>query len=66
LAFTSVALVVFVIVGEVLWIPGLVLAVGSMLGAHLAVKVAVKASHNSIKWFLFLMTLVAVIGGLVF
>jgi uncharacterized membrane protein YfcA len=66
LAFTAVALAVFVVVGEVLWIPGLVLAMGSMAGAHLAVKVAVKASQNSIKWFLFVMTLFAVIGGLVF
>lgn len=66
LAFTSVALVIFVMVGEVLWIPGLVLGLGSMLGAHLAVKVAVKASQDSIKWFLFLMTLFAVIGSLIF
>lgn len=65
LAFTSVALIVFIIFDQVWWVPGLVLAVGSMTGAHLAVKVAVKASQNSIKWFLFLMTLLAVIGGFV-
>jgi hypothetical protein len=35
-----------------------------MTGAHLAVKLAVRASPEAIKWFLFLMTLVAVAGGL--
>jgi len=66
LAFTSVALVIFIAFDQVWWIPGLILATGSMAGAHLAVKVAVRASQESIKWFLFLMTLCAVIAGLVF
>ena len=63
LAFTAVAVVIFVAFGQVSWLPGLVLASGSMAGAHLAVKIAVRASRNSIKWFLFLMTLCAVLGG---
>lgn len=66
LAFTSVALIVFIIFDQVWWIPGLILAAGSMCGAHLAVKIAVKASQESIKWFLFVMTLFAVIGGFLF
>lgn len=66
LAFTSVALIIFVIFDQVWWIPGLVLGVGSMAGAHLAVKLAVRASQQSIKWFLFLMTLCAVVAGLLF
>ncbi len=66
LAFTSVALIVFIIFDQVWWIPGLILALGSMTGAHLAVKIAVKASQDSIKWFLFVMTLLAVIGGFMF
>ncbi|MBT3531848.1 MAG: sulfite exporter TauE/SafE family protein [Gammaproteobacteria bacterium] len=66
LAFTSVALMVFIIFDQVWWVPGLILAIGSMTGAHLAVKIAVKASQNSIKWFLFIMTLFAVIGGFLF
>jgi hypothetical protein len=63
LAFTSVAIVIFILFDQVRWIPGLILAVGTMAGAHVAVKVAVKASQNSIKWFLFVMTLMAVTGG---
>ena len=66
LAFTSVALVIFIAFDQVWWIPGLILATGSMAGAHLAVKVAVRTSQESMKWFLFLMTLFAVIAGLVF
>lgn len=66
LAFTSVAMLVFIAFGQIWWIPGLILAAGTMTGAHLAVKVAVRASPNNIKWFLFLMTLLAVIGGIVF
>lgn len=66
LAFTSVALVVFILFDQVWWVPGLILAAGSMTGAHLAVKLAVRASPDSIKWFLFLMTLCAVVAGLVF
>ena len=63
LAFTSVALGVFIAFDLVAWMPGLILAIGSMTGAQLAVKLAVRASPQAIKWFLFAMTLVAVIGG---
>lgn len=66
LAFTSIALLIFIAFDQVWWIPGLILAAGSMTGAHLAVKLAVQASQKAIKWFLFLMTLVAVIAGFLF
>lgn len=66
LAFTSVALLIFIIFDQIWWVPGLILAVGSMFGAHLAVKLAVRASQTSIKWFLFLMTLCAVLASLFF
>ena len=65
-AFTSVAVVVFIAFDQIWWIPGLFLAAGSMAGAHLAVKIAVRASPHSIKWFLFLMTLCAVSAGFLF
>jgi uncharacterized membrane protein YfcA len=63
LAFTGVALLVFALFDQVAWIPGLIMAAGSMIGANLAVKFAVKSSQNTIKWFLFLMTLGAVVAG---
>jgi uncharacterized membrane protein YfcA len=65
LAFTSVALLVFIAFDQVMWVPGLILAMGSMTGAHFAVKIAINASQNTIKWFLFAMTIAAVIGGFV-
>ena len=64
LAFTVVALAVFIAFDQVWWLPGIILACGSMLGAHLAVKIAVKASQDHMKWFLFAMTILAVAGGL--
>ena len=66
LSFTAVAFVIFAVLGLIQWLPGLIVACGSMLGAHLAVKLAVRASQNTIKWFLFLMTVCAVIGGFLF
>jgi uncharacterized membrane protein YfcA len=59
LAFTLVAMAFFIAQDLVLWIPGLILAIGSMVGAWIAVKVSIKVEQNTIKWFLFLMTLVA-------
>ncbi|MGF1867013.1 sulfite exporter TauE/SafE family protein [Enterovibrio norvegicus] len=58
LAFTGVSLAIFVWQDLILWLPGLLLAIGSMFGAWIAVKFAVKANPNTLKWFLFIMTLV--------
>ena len=66
LAFTIVAMIIFVAFDLVWWVPGFILASGSMVGAHIAVKIAIKASQESIKWFLFAMTILAVLGGLFF
>jgi uncharacterized membrane protein YfcA len=63
MAFTVVSVAVFVVFDQVRWVPGLILAAGTMAGAHLAVKFAVQASPATIKWFLFVMTLFAVAGG---
>lgn len=58
-AFTGIALLLFIWRGQVLWVPGLVLACGTMLGAHVGVKMTIRASAQTLKWFLLLMTLVA-------
>ena len=58
-AFTMLALSVFVLRDQVMWVPGLTIAIGSMLGAHLAVKITINISQKALKWFLFLMTIVA-------
>lgn len=66
LAFTAVALLVFIARDQVLWLPGLVLAAGYILGAHYSVKIAIKVKQNTLKWFLFIMTLFGCIAAMIF
>jgi len=63
LAFTTVALGIFIAFDKVYWIAGLLLALGSMAGAWLAVKIAVRISQRALRWILFALTLAAVAGG---
>lgn len=58
-AFTLIALVVFIVDDLVLWLPGLILGVSTMLGAALGVRMALKVRQETLKWFLFLMTVCA-------
>jgi uncharacterized membrane protein YfcA len=57
LGFTSIALVIFIARDQIAWIPGLILASTMMIGAHHGVKFAIKAKAESLKWFLFVMTI---------
>ncbi len=65
-AFTILSLAIFVWNDQVLWVPGLILAAGSMIGAHLAVKITIQLSQKALKWFLFIMTIVASLAALIF
>lgn len=56
-AFTLFALLLFIIRDQVMWVPGLTLAAGSMLGAYLAVRITINISQQSLKWFIFIMTI---------
>lgn len=53
--FSAVALLVFAVRGQVLWIPGLILAVGTVIGAMVSVRFAINVSQNTLKWLLFVM-----------
>ena len=66
LGFTTVALAIFIMYDQVLWLPGLILAIGTMSGAHIAVKFAITASPNTLKWFLFIMTLCGSVAAMIF
>ena len=66
LAFTSIALCIFIAFGMVSWIPGLILGTGSMVGAHFTVRQAVKAKPSTVRWALFGITSAAVAVGLLF
>lgn len=59
IVFTTAALGVFIWRGQVAWVPGLVLAAGTMTGARFGVRWALQLSQETLKWFLFLMTLAA-------
>ncbi|MDX1475284.1 MAG: sulfite exporter TauE/SafE family protein [Reinekea sp.] len=63
-AFTSVALVVFIARGQVAWLPGIVLAMATMVGARVGVRLALRVSQRFMKWFLFLMTVAASLAAL--
>jgi len=57
-ALTVIALGVFVVRGQVLWIPGLVLAVGTVAGAMASVQFAINVPQSVLKWSLFVMVLI--------
>ena len=58
-AFTAVALVIFIAHGLIAWVPGLILGVGTMVGAQIGVRLALNVSQTALKWFLLCMTLAA-------
>ncbi len=66
LGFTIVALAIFIARDQVDWLPALVLTVGYIIGAQLGVKIAISVKPEMLKWFLFIMTLVACVAALVF
>ncbi|MFQ3229561.1 sulfite exporter TauE/SafE family protein [Reinekea sp.] len=58
-AFTLIALSVFIWRDQVVWIPGLILAASTIVGARIGVRLSLKVDPKFMKWFLFVMTLVA-------
>ena len=61
--FSAVALAVFAARGQVWWIPGVILAVGSIAGAMLSVRFAINVSQNTLKWLLFVMVSLTCLGA---
>lgn len=59
LAFTAIALPVFVLAGQVALLAGLVLAVGNMTGAWIASRLAVEKGAGWIRWVLIVAALAA-------
>lgn len=60
LGFTSISLLIFILNDKIWWEVGLILALGNMLGAWIGVKVALNISTQTLRWLIFLMTLIAV------
>ncbi|MFH1699623.1 MAG: sulfite exporter TauE/SafE family protein [Candidatus Zixiibacteriota bacterium] len=59
LCFTFFAVIVFAINDQIVWTVGLIMAVGNMLGAWVAVKVAIKKGNGFIRWILIVVVAVS-------
>ncbi len=57
--FTSIALVVFIVRDQIAWLPGILLGVGSIVGAQIAVKFAVEVKAKTLKIMVLVMTIFA-------
>jgi uncharacterized membrane protein YfcA len=64
--FSGVALLIFALRGQVWWIPGVILAIGSIAGAMLSVRFAISVSQNTLKWILFVMVTITCAGAFFF
>jgi uncharacterized membrane protein YfcA len=62
-ALTLVALGVFVVRDQVLWIPGLLMAVGTVAGALTSVKFAIAVPQAVLRWIIFTMVVASCIGA---
>jgi len=64
LGFTLVALAVFILMNQVVWSLGLVLGVGYVVGSLMAVRMAINVSQKTLRWSLFVITLLACVAAL--
>ncbi|MAM69823.1 MAG: permease [Gammaproteobacteria bacterium] len=60
---TTVALGVYILRNQVLIVPGLLLALGAVVGAVLSVKFAISMPQAVLKWILFVMVSLACLGA---
>jgi hypothetical protein len=51
--FGAVSLVVFVIADQVVWVPAVLLAAGTAVGAQLAVRFALRSGQQALRWVVF-------------
>lgn len=66
LAFTVVALIVFIARDQVAWVPALILSIGFIIGAHLSVKFAIQAKPETLKKLLLVMTICGCFAAMFF
>lgn len=62
--FSLVALAVFVVRDQVMWIPGLILGIGTVLGAAISVKFAISVPQTTLKWLLLIMVSLTCTGAI--
>lgn len=61
--FTSVALLVFIVREQVEWLPGILLGIGSMIGAQIGVKFAIEVQAKTLKIMVLVMTVFASVAA---
>ncbi|MEZ5504753.1 MAG: sulfite exporter TauE/SafE family protein [Gammaproteobacteria bacterium] len=64
LVFSVVALAVFIVRDQVLWIPGLIVGVATIIGVQLSVKFAIGAQQKTLKWIFLGMALLVCVAAL--
>ncbi len=64
--FTAIALIIFIFRDQIAWLPGISLAVGSIIGAQIAVKFAVEVKAKTLKILVLFMTIFASAAAYVF
>ncbi len=64
MALSIIALGVFISQGQVLWLPGLVLGAGAIVGVQLSVRFAISAEQKTLKWIMLGMALLVCIAAL--
>lgn len=64
MVFSVVALAIFILQNQVLWIPGLIVGVGSIVGVQLSVRFAISAKQRTLKWILLGMAMLVCVAAL--
>jgi uncharacterized membrane protein YfcA len=63
--FTSIALLVFIVRDQIAWLPGILLGIGSIIGAQIGVKFAIEVKAKTLKIMVFVMTVFASIAAFI-
>ena len=58
-SFTALALVIFLVAGQVQWLPGIAMAVGMVLGARIAVFLAIKSGNEMLHRIVLVLVLIS-------
>lgn len=61
--FTSIALLVFIVRDQIAWVPGILLGVGSIIGAQIGVKFAIEVKAKTLKIMVLVMTVFASVAA---
>jgi uncharacterized membrane protein YfcA len=61
-AFTVAALVVFIVLGKILWVPGVILAASTVVGAQIGVRFALRLGQGAVRWIVLVMVAAMVVA----